>query len=116
MSLLVLLAALAQAPDGGVPASADAGIQVFDDPIYAMCPDAPPATELDGGWLLISPERTARLACGLVTCETNRRQKSEQLAEAPPPYWWVYATTAVLIFGALGFAVGRATAPPPQSP
>lgn len=104
---LVLALALSQAPDAGV----DGGIRVFEDPIYASCPDAPPVIPLDGGWTLTPPERNARLACGLVTCETDRRLKGEQLKAAPPPGWLIGSSVAVVVVAAAAFFVGRVTAP-----
>lgn len=82
VTLGILLAALpAHASDGGV----------WDSPLYDQCPDAPPpeAVEVrgsffepvavpDGGtsWLL-PPERAARVACLMKTCETRRTQLEE---------------------------------------
>jgi len=87
----------------------DAGINVFERSLYASCPDAPPAVQLDGGWMLLPPERAARLACGLVACETDRRVKEEQLKAASPPYWWLIASGAAVVVGVAMFFVGRAT-------
>lgn len=107
MSALVL--ALVLASDAGVPV--DGGIRVFEDPIYSVCPEAPPVIPLDGGWTLTPPERNARLACGLVTCETDRRLKGEQLQAAPPPGWLVGSSVVVVLVATVTFFVGRATAP-----
>lgn len=57
----LLLAALAAQVDG-VPA--DGGMSA----IYASCPAAQPAIQLDGGWFLPTP-RGERLACELAACE-----------------------------------------------
>jgi hypothetical protein len=118
MVTLVLAGLLAQVDasiirDAGIAGvqsdAGDVGIRVFERPLYASCPDAPPAIQLDGGWVLLPPERAARLACGLVACETDRRAKEEQLKAAPPPYWWLIASSAVVVVGAAMFFVGRTT-------
>lgn len=110
VALTVSAGARAAESDGGAPdAGVDAGIQLFADPLYATCPDAPPTIPLDGGWTLTPPERNARLACFMVTCETDRRQKKSDLDGAPPPQWWVVASAAVVTVAAAAFALGRAT-------
>lgn len=110
LSLILSADARAAEVDGGLDAGTlDAGIQLFADPLYATCPDAPPMVQLDGGWTLVPPERNARNACFMVTCETDRRQKKSDLDGAPPPQWWVVATAAVVTVAAAAFALGRAT-------
>lgn len=106
LPLLLLLAWPARANDGGT--SADAGVR-FDAPLYAMCPEAPPLVELDGGWKLLPPSRAERLACLLATCEADRRAKQDALEDSPPPWWWLGASAVVVTVAAAAFALGRAT-------
>jgi hypothetical protein len=89
--------------------SPDAGVRLFDDPLYATCPDAPPMVVLDGGWTLVPPERNARNACFMATCEADRRQKKAELDNASTLQGWTVATVAVVTVAIVAFALGRAT-------
>jgi len=83
--------------DGGAP---DAGR--YGDALYAQCPandPTQPATQdADGSWRL-PPQRAARQACLLVTCDERRKQ----LEVAPPPLG-----TTSLLFSAIALVVGLA--------
>lgn len=100
----LFLAAPARASDGGVR---------FDAPLYGSCPEAPPpepvevrgsffgpVEALDGGqsWLL-SPERAARNACLMATCESHRAQLEAGPVQTPLGY--VLALGIGLAAGAL---------------
>jgi len=128
VSALVLAVLLSQL-DAGVGSTADGGfdcvlpycsktpaIAPFASSLYSTCPDAPLAMTLDGGWVLMPPERSARVACLMMTCETDRLQKEDAAKLAPPPMWWVVGISAVVTAGAVAFGVGRATAPAAPTP
>lgn len=66
--LALTVSTAASAQDGGLP---DAG---WAEPLYGVCPEAPPALELDGGSWLLSPARASRNACLLATCDARRRE------------------------------------------
>lgn len=66
------------------------------DPLYALCPPAPPRVVLDGGWSLFSPERIARLDCIMVTADERRLQ-----LEAAAPF---LSDTSLLFAGILFLA------------
>jgi hypothetical protein len=111
MLTLVLSQAPAQAQADGVWAPNLDGGQAssFSASLYATCPDAPPTEKLDGGWVLMPPERAARVACLMETCEAHRRRLETHVEEAASPWWWVAAVAATVAAGAAGFVLGRAT-------
>lgn len=96
MTLALVLAALLGA-DGGEPETPNG-----HETLYSSCPEAPPTIDLDGGWKLMPPERSARLRCLLVTCETSRKlaQLDQQRA---PAWWWVLTVGAVAGAAALAW-------------
>lgn len=104
--VLVLVAQLA-----GSAADADAGIDggasvpaPFSDALYVTCPAAEPVVALDGGWVLMPPDRAARTACLLATCEAARKQTQEPLT--PPSWlWW---GVGLVVAGTAGYFVGQA--------
>ncbi len=89
--------------DGGV----DGGAAVdFTAPLYGQCSEAPPVERVDGG-VFMPAAREARVACLMVTCESDRQRKSRLLDEQPiPPAWYLWAVglSAAL---ALGAVIGR---------
>ncbi len=78
--------------DGGEPLSSY--VPDRHETLYSTCPDAPPTIDLDGGWKLMPPERSARLRCLLVTCETSRKL-AENDQRSAPPWWWAVTIGAV---------------------
>lgn len=119
--LSILLVGQVSGVDGGVAnvvAQFDAPV-TFTDPIYKSCSDAPPVIEVsnpdggsdqmpDGGvaakWLLLPPERAARHACILASCETNRAQE----ANANYALISVVGAAGVLIGAAIGAGIAVA--------
>lgn len=73
-------AAASEAADGGSipPPSASR----WDHPLYALCPKAPPPVVLPDGSRVITPLRTARLDCIMVTAH----ERVLQLEQAPPAF------------------------------
>lgn len=80
---------LAQADGGHDFAVNDAGGS-YSAPLYETCPAAPPSLVLDGGFLLFPPERAARIACLMETCESDRMRREKAMRDAPAevPVWW----------------------------
>lgn len=101
--LSLLLAAYTASPDAGV----DAGGPKFTVAVYDSCPAAPPVEVLDGGWVLMPPARSARLACIVATCEARQAQLRERTENAPPPPPWLAWVAGLLIAGTAGYTVGR---------
>lgn len=95
LALLLLLPRLALADvDGGFR---------WDDALYDACPSADAPTVLDGGAVVLSPERVRRLDCALVSCDVRRRE----LEETPPTVSTPAAVVAALGVGLLlGLAGG----------
>lgn len=106
---LALCARLAFAQDAGASDAGAGGASPsirFDDAIYALCPDAPKAEPVDGGWFL--PElRERRVACLMNTCEADRSRRAQEMAGAAPPPSWVWWAVGVVAAGGIGFAVGK---------
>lgn len=91
------------APDAGTsPGSGESSALA---PLYATCPNAPPVEVLDGGWVLMPPERASRVACLMATCEERRKQQEADAAGAPPN-WFLQAAAVVVVVGTAAFAVG----------
>ncbi len=123
LALFFSLRVMAQ--DGGVPdGGLDAGLgdfpvtitplaleatplAPFADPIYGTCPDAPPVQVLDGGWHLLPPQRSARIACIMATCEGDRLLRKEKLQTSPPPWWWTTASGVAVTLAGAAFAAGK---------
>lgn len=98
MSTLLIALLFAQTPDGGI-----GGLDP-KDPIYASCPDAPPTevvapSSVDRlveslksgtleGYRLMTPTRSARLACFIEACDTDRKLKAKLLEAPNGPAWW----------------------------
>lgn len=87
---------------------------MFASTIYSTCPEAPPVIVLDGGisgayagWRLMSPERAARVACLMQTCEVDRKLREVRENAAPPPWWWVGSASVAIALAALAFWIGR---------
>lgn len=80
--MLSLVLPLLLAADGGT---------LFSDSLYSTCREAPPVVQLDGGWVLLPPERAERNACLMATCETDRQTRQNQ----SQPAQWVQVTTAI---------------------
>jgi len=78
----------------GLLLTVDGGSSLFAAPLYEQCPRAEPSIELDGGWRLLSPQRTARLDCLMVTAA----ERVVQLERAPPPL----SSTTLLFAAGLG--------------
>lgn len=76
-ALALLVSLPAGAGDAGAP---DAGASPWLDPVYAVCPEAPPPEPLDGGAWLLSAVRGSRNACLMATCAERVRE----LEGAPP--------------------------------
>lgn len=96
--------ALVGALDGGVErVPLDRGVAV----IYDTCPAAPPTVALDGGWKLLPPERAARLACIMETCEVDRKLARAELKAAAPPLWWLAVVGAAVSAFLLGWFLPR---------
>lgn len=96
--------------DGGTPFPVnDAGTPL--PAIYGSCPAAPPVTVLDGGWILLPPERAARNACMLAACEFDRKEKEHQLETISPNVVVVVVAIglAVGVSGTVGYFIGRKT-------
>lgn len=95
---------------------ADGGVPAFTSTLYATCPDAPPVIVLDGGvagagfagWRLMHPDRAARIACLMQTCEVDRKLRELREDAAPPPGWWIGVVSGALALAALAFWAGRA--------
>ncbi len=85
MTRLLLAALLAQVDAGP-------GLEA----LYAACPDAPAAVQLDGGWWLPTP-RGERLACELAACEAFAVPRLE---EPTPP-----GTVLALVGGGVALTV-----------
>jgi hypothetical protein len=93
----------------------DGGSPAFSDTIYATCPDAPPVIVLDGGvageafagWRLMHPDRAARVACLMQTCEVDRKLREVREDAAPPPWWWVGSVSVALGLAVAAFFLGR---------
>lgn len=94
-----LLSALL-AIDGGTPRG-------FDGPLYRACPEAPPMQRLDGGVVLMPPERAARVACLMETCEAHRVILEEYRKDEPPPPLLMAFLAGLVLAGVAGFTVGR---------
>jgi len=98
MMPFILALALSQAPDAGVT-----GLDPHE-PLYSSCPDALPTEVitpvnapllgqmlLDGalnGHRLSTPERAARLACFIESCDADRKSKAKLLEAPTGPGWW----------------------------
>jgi hypothetical protein len=113
MSWLTLM--VLAAVDGGVVDAPVTGLDPFD-PLYSSCPVAPPAVVIDtlnrvgiateiasgsfNGFTLMSPARSARVACLMDTC--GEALKGERKVTEQPPYWWLVLGSALSIGIALG--------------
>lgn len=90
MTHLVLLALLAG--DGGTR---------WDDPLYALCPAAPPSVVLPNGSRVLTPERVARLDCIMFTADERRRQ-----LEAGAPFLSRFSLVTTAVFFVAGIVLG----------
>lgn len=86
MIRLLLMVALAQAPDGGAPR--------IDD-LYTACGDAPLMEAVDGGYF-VPERRQQRNNCKLTACEEYASQKLTTDTGAPP------STVLLLVGGGVG--------------
>lgn len=87
---------LAQA-DGGTPLPVNDAGGSYSAPLYETCPAAPPSLVLDGGFVLLPPERSARLACLMETCDADRARREKEMKAAPAqaPAWWALLGASV---------------------
>ncbi len=110
-ALLMVLSAV----DGGVSAAAPA---TFTDAIYGSCPDAPPSVDGSGlalpdggtsdlGSVLLPPLRSARIACLMETCDTDRMGKQKLLDGPAKPLWWVGWVAALSLGMTFGLGVAQ---------
>jgi hypothetical protein len=98
-------------------ALADAGVlaPTFSEPLYATCPEAPPAEKVTNDtWLrppagsyILSPKRAARNACLMETCDVDRQKKEQLLDGSSAPNWAVQFGIGVATGIAAGFTIGR---------
>lgn len=78
---------------------------------YALCPDAPLAERVDGGWL-VSDARDRRISCQRATCEQALAVAQRPVVQPQPVDATALAVVvglALVLFGG-GYAVGRLTA------
>lgn len=85
--LVSALCAPALGQDGGIARAA------------YLCPDAPLAEKVDGGWF-VSDEREKRVSCLMAACAADRDELEAQVAA---PVKWILASLA------LGFGAGVVT-------
>ena len=108
--LLMMLSAV----DGGVSALP----VTFTDAVYASCPDAPPSIDASGfqlpdggtsdlGSVLLPPLRSARIACLMETCDTDRMGKQKLLDGPAKPLWWVGWVAALSLGMTFGLGVAQ---------
>lgn len=98
-------------------ALADAGVlaPTFSEPLYATCPDAPPAEKVTNDtWLrppvgsyILSPKRAARNACLMETCDVDRQKKEQLLTGSTAPNWAIQFGVGVATGIAAGYTIGR---------
>ena len=90
--------------------SADGGI-TFDAPLYVFCPlTTQQAVTIDGGFVLLPPERAQRAACLLETCEAHRQVLEQDLGSHPAPLPWTLWAVGVAVAGGVGFGTAWALA------
>lgn len=83
-----------------VVAQADAGTR-WDDPLYSLCPPAPPSVVLPDGSRVLTPARVARLDCIMATADERRLQ-----LEAGAPFLSRYSLVTIAVFFVVGAVLG----------
>ena len=91
---------------GGLDGPVDGGYVRFADPIYSVCPLAPPSEVVDGGFFLPTL-RAQRVSCMMAACDRALYDQRQTLHVDTPLGWVVGVTAAVVVGFGAGLLVSK---------